>query len=249
MKRYLLLLSCSLLSAVTYSQISNSEDVLDAMLKKHSGNMCKTLTFTQLTYRPNDSLNRHMTWYEAIEFPDKFRIDFNSTTKGNAAVFRNDTAYRFRKGVLQDTRVDKNDLLLLLGGMYFRKKDDVVKRLALLGYNLEHFSVNTWNNRPVYVIGAEKGDTVNNQIWVDKQELKVVRTRSHLSPGELLEMRVDASQKTCRGFTDTRLSFYLNGKLDQQEDYTELKTDILLDPAVFDPKKFGTVHWKNTPQK
>ncbi len=206
--------------------------------------MCKTLCFTQNTYRPNDSLNMHMTWYEAIEFPDKYRIDFNSISKGNAALFRNDSAFRFRKGILQDTRVDKNDLLLLLGGLYFREKEDIIKRLSLLGYNLEFLSENTWRKRAVYVIGAAKGDTLNNQIWIDKQDLKVVRTISHLGPMEILEMRVDESLKTCQGYTDTRLSFYINGKLDQQEQYNDLQSGMKIDPAVFDPKRFGTVHWK-----
>jgi hypothetical protein len=243
MIRSLLIFSFFLLSFSAPAQLKSSQEVVDAMLKKYSGKMCKTLTFAQNTFRPNDSLNTHMTWYEAIEYPDKYRIDFNSITKGNSAVFRNDTAFRFRKGVLQDTRVDKNDLLLLLGGMYFRTAEENIKRLSLLGYNLEHFSENTWRNRPVYVIGVLSGDTLNNQIWVDKQDLKIVRTRSHLSPMEVLEMRVEASTKTCGGYTDTKLSFYINGKLDQQEEYAGLQTGMKIDPGAFDPRKFGTSNW------
>jgi len=226
------------------SQINSSDALLDAMLKKYTGKWCRTATFVQYTYRPNDSLNKYMTWYEAMEYPDLLRIDFNSTTKGNAALFRNDSAYRYRKGLLQDIRVDKHDLLLILGGMYFRKKQDVISRLAELNYHLDHFSENTWNGQPVYVLGAEKGDTVNNQIWVDKSELRVVRTISKLSASEVLDMRVEACVKACGGYMESKLGFYINGKLDQLEVYKELQTGVKIDPAVFDPKQFGKVHWR-----
>jgi hypothetical protein len=229
-----------------FGQLKSSEDVLNAMLLRHTGKKCRTLTFSQNTYRPNDSLNKHMIWYEAIEYPDKFRIDFNGTSHGNAAIFRNDTAFRFRNGKLMDQRVDKNDLLLILGGMYFRKKEDVVQRLKSLNYELGHFSENTWNKRPVYVIGALKGDTISNQIWVDKADLEVVRTLSHLSPGEVLDLHIQSPMLACGGLLETRYSFYINGKLDQIEEYKEIQTNIKIDPGVFDPKQFGKVHWNKT---
>ncbi|MFI5148951.1 MAG: hypothetical protein ACHQRM_04405 [Bacteroidia bacterium] len=233
-----------ILPGSSIAQISSSESLLEAMLKRYTGKWCKTATFVQATYRPNDSLNKHMTWYEAVEYPDRLRIDFNSISKGNAALFRNDSAYRFRKGLLQDTRNDKHDMLLILGGMYFRKKEDIISRLATLNYKLDHFSENTWLGKPVYVLGAEKGDTLNNQLWVDKAELRVVRCISRLSPTEVLDMRVEACIKACGGFMETKLSFYINGQLDQLETYKEVQTGIKIDPAVFDPKQFGKVHWR-----
>ncbi len=249
MIRLLLIVCYACLPFAGYSQIRTCDELLDSMITKYQGKWCKTFTYTQSTYRPNDSLNKRMVWYEAIEYPDKFRIDFNSISKGNADVFRADSAFRFRNGILQDTRTDKNDLLLILGGIFFRTRTDVVKRLALLGYNQEHFSENTWRGRPVYVLGAEHGDTLNNQIWVDKEELRVIRTISHLHPGELLEMRVQQSIPCCSGFTPIKLSFYINGKLDQQQVYNDIQTNVTIDPAVFDPKQFGRVHWKKLPAK
>jgi hypothetical protein len=237
-----------LLVSNAFAQINSCDALLDAMLKKHAGKWCHSLTFVQNTYRPNDSLNRHMTWYEAIEFPDRLRIDFNGITLGNAALFRNDTAFRFRKNVLQDTRPDKNDLLLLLGGMYFRSKEEIVKRLALLGYDLGTFSEGYWNKLPVYIMGAARGDSTRNQVWIDRQELSVVRTLSRLSPHELLDMRVESRTNGCGGTVETKLGFYVNGRLDQLEEYTHLQFNPVLDPAIFDPKKFGTVHWLHLPK-
>ncbi len=241
---FVFFLSC--LATPGLGQIKTSEDVLNAMLKRHTGKRCRTLTFSQYTYRPNDSLNRNTIWYEAIEYPDKFRIDFNGTSHGNAALFRNDTAFRFRNGQLVDHRLDKNDLLLILGGMFFRSKEEVVQRLKGLNYDLRRFSENTWNNRPVYVIGAEKDDSLNNQIWVDKKDLEVVRMRTHLAPDKEMDIHIQSPFLACGGFIETKYSFYLNGKLDQLEEYKDIQTNIKIDPGVFDPKQFGKVHWNKS---
>jgi outer membrane lipoprotein-sorting protein len=227
-------------------QIKNSDDLIDAMLKRYTGKKCRTLTFSQNTYRPNDSLNKQTIWYEAIEYPDKFRIDFNGTSHGNAAIFRNDSTFRFRNGKLIDQRTDKNDLLLILGGMFFRKKEDVLQRLKSLNYDLGRFSENTWNKRPVYVIGASKNDSLINQIWVDRSDLEVVRILSQLSPGEELDIHVQSPMLACGGLLETRYSFYINGKLDQIEEYKEIQSNIQIDPRVFDPQQFGKVHWNKS---
>jgi outer membrane lipoprotein-sorting protein len=229
------------------SQISNAEQLLQAMQERYKGKWCSSLTFTQSTYRPNDSLNRHMTWYEAIQYPDKFRIDFNSTTKGNAAIFCNDSAFSFRKGKLVSSHPDKNDIILILGGWYFRTLEDVTTRLKEENYDLGRFSENTWRKQPVYVIGASAGDTIANQIWIDQKTFRVVRTLTRATPFQELDMQVDDFMKAGGGFLETKLSFYVNGKLDQQEAYHDIQLNVKLDPAVFDPAQFGKVHWKKTP--
>ena len=55
----------------------NSEKVLKQMYDRYSGKWYHTFTFVQTTesYK-NDSLSKTSTWYEAVMFPDKFRIDF-----------------------------------------------------------------------------------------------------------------------------------------------------------------------------
>ena len=145
-----------------------------------------------------------------------------------------------------DKRADKNDLLLILGGMYFRKKEDVIQRLKSLNYELAHFSENTWNSRPVYVIGALKSDSISNQIWVDQADMEVVRILSHLNPGEELDLHVQSPMLACGGLLETRYSFYINGKLDQIEEYKDIQMNVKIDPRVFDPKEFGNVHWNKS---
>ncbi len=63
-----------------FAGIKNDKDaeaVLREMHNKYAGKWYKSFTFTQTTEQfRNDSLLKTSTWYEAIIFPDKFRIDF-----------------------------------------------------------------------------------------------------------------------------------------------------------------------------
>src|ERR1700689_4503039 len=97
----------------------NSEKVLKQMYDRYTGKWYHTFTFVQTTesYK-NDSLVKTATWYEALLFPDKFRIDFGDLKNGDAMIFASDSAYRFRNGVLVSAAPDPDDLTFLLGGLF-----------------------------------------------------------------------------------------------------------------------------------
>src|SRR5438128_510413 len=112
MNRIVLLLT--ILPVLSYAQVKNSGELLDLMYKKYAGKSCRSFTFSQDNkHYKNDTLSGTSTWYEALEYPDKFRIDFGDPKDGNAVIFRNDSAWHFRKGELKRKEADKNDLLLL----------------------------------------------------------------------------------------------------------------------------------------
>src|SRR4051812_35387873 len=77
-----------------YAQTPQSgSDVLQLMHKRYFHAPCRSYTFSQKNshYR-NDSVIRHSEWYEAVEFPDKFRINFGDQKEGNFVIFKRDTA-------------------------------------------------------------------------------------------------------------------------------------------------------------
>src|SRR5579862_4552411 len=123
------------IAALTFVQQDdmNSEKVLHQMYDRYSGKWYRTFTFVQKTENfRNDSLIKTSTWYEAIMFPDKFRIDFGDISNGDAVIFANDSAYSFRKGVLNSTTADNNDLTFLLGGLYFYPFEKVLEQVKTL---------------------------------------------------------------------------------------------------------------------
>lgn len=216
----LVVISQSLLSA----QSEDGEVLLKRMHRKYEKASCPIYSFSQKNshYR-NDSLIRNSVWHEVIAFPDKFRIHFGDPAKGNAVLFRNDSAYNFKDGKLLKSRRDTNSLILILGGMYYRGFPDVVLRLREAGYDYHTVSERLWNNKMVYVIGARQGDSLSNQIWVDKNDLRVLRIIEKINAIDQMDMRFEAHQAWCKGFVETKVAFYRNGKLEQVEEYYDLK--------------------------
>ena len=208
------------------------------MHDRYAGKWYKTFTFTQTTevYR-NDSLKRSETWYENIKFPNDFRIDFGNPDSGNAAIFKNDSAYLYRRGQRVNVRPDKNDLMFLLGGMYFYQFDEVTAKMTSLGYNLDKFHEDTWKGKNVYVIGASRGEDSVNQLWIEKENYNLVRMLKYENKSKE-EAFFENHVKLGGGFTETLVYFFINDKLIQVEKYRDLKADVEINPAIFDPVNF-----------
>jgi outer membrane lipoprotein-sorting protein len=221
----------------------NSVKVLKQMYDRYSGKWFRSFTFVQTTERyKGDSLTQTSTWYEAILFPDKFRIDFGDIKNGDAVIYANDSAYNFRKGKLTGTRLDNNDLTFLLGGLYFYSFDKVISQVKALHYDLDKFHTDTWNNKPVYVIGASTRDEKVNQLWVDKEKLVLVRFIKY-DDNRKEEGLLEDQQKFGGGWSETKATFYIDDKLIQKEYYHECKFNVALDPRIFQPAGFGSTHW------
>ena len=75
-------------NVISYSQ-SDGISILKMVHQKYYQAPCKCYTFSQKNkhYR-NDSVIRESEWHEAIEFPDKFRIDFGKKEEGNFVIFK-----------------------------------------------------------------------------------------------------------------------------------------------------------------
>ncbi|HXD91807.1 MAG TPA: hypothetical protein VNX01_01270 [Bacteroidia bacterium] len=232
MKKIILLLFF-VSNTVLFAQYKTGEELLAAMHKKYYHNYCKTVQFEQKTIRyKDDVVTDTVYWYEWISYPDKFRIDIGTKFGGNGVVFKNDSAYNYKKHQLVKTRADVNDLLLLLGGMYFRKFDDVTTRLKKLGYDLGKIKTDTLNNVNCFVVGVEG----SYQIWVDKKDLKVIGLKTKLTETDWLEIHFDAFQKSCNGFNETKVTAKKNGKLEQVEEYQNIKTEIIIPDSIFNKK-------------
>lgn len=224
------------LSAIAYSQYGNGEELLKAMHDKYAGKYCQTVQFDQRTlrYDTNGTVKDTSFWYEWISYPDKFRIDFGKKHGGNCVIFRNDSSFNYRNNKLVKKEKDENDLLLLLGGMYFRPFEEVVARMERQGYNLDVLALIQANKKEYYVIGYSKNEKESgHQVWVDKHDLKVVKIKTKLNETDWLEIQFDEFKRSCKGFTETKVSAFRNGKLEQKEEYLNLKTGVNIPDSLF----------------
>ncbi|MDO1445326.1 hypothetical protein Q0590_03640 [Rhodocytophaga aerolata] len=81
----------TLILLINPPKIDTAEKLLEAMQKKYVGKWAHTLTFTQYnTHYEKDTISGTSVWYEAIKYPDKFRIDFGDPSLGNAVLFTNE---------------------------------------------------------------------------------------------------------------------------------------------------------------
>ena len=218
-------------------------DIVKKMHDRYAGKWYHSFTFNQTTevYR-NDSLRSTQTWYEFIRFPDRFRMDFGPADSGNAAIFRGDSCYRFRNGQLRSKTINNNEgLIFLLGGMFFYPLDQTYTIFDSLHYDLRKAHEDTWKGRPVYVIGADKGEDGVSQLWIDQQNLYLVRMIRIDGP-QNLEALFDDWKPLDGGWLETKCTFYINGKLAQVETYHDYKTNVKFGDALFDPSALNRSH-------
>lgn len=216
----------------------SGEEVLQDMYKKYGGKWYKSFTFTQSTeqYR-NDSLVKTSTWYEAILFPDKFRIDFGEKKDSNAVIYLKDSVYSIRKGKLIRKALNDDDLTFLLGGMYSYPFDSLKIKIQKQGYDINKFHEDNLNGQTVYVIGANGATDKTNQLWIDKEKLVLLKFVKY-NGMEKEEGIFSHHQRFGNGWSETACDFYVNDKLIQKEKYYDCKANVVVDEAIFNPYHF-----------
>ncbi len=226
------------LSALSAPKL-NSTKLLEKMYAKYHGKWHTSLTFTQKTQRyRNDTVTRTDTWYEHIVYPNLLRIDFGEKT-GNGVIYRGDSSYVFRANKVVRADKAENELIFFLGGMYFKTFDQVLAHYAELKFDLSKFHEDTYNGKPVYVIGAEKDGEKVNQLWIDKDKLVAVRYFKYDANGK--EEATFEQQVALKGGTwsETYCKFYINDKLLQTETYQDIVPNLVIDKAMFEPAMIG----------
>ena len=222
------------LSSVAIAQ-PTGKDIVKMMHDRYAGKWYRSFTFNQTTeLHRYDGSSRTETWYEFVGFPDRLRIDRGPADSGNVAIYLVATCYRFRKGKLHSEFHDNNaGLIFLLGGMFFYPLEQTETIFDSLHYDLGKGHEDAWKGRAVYVIGANKGEDSTNQLWIDKENLYLVRMIK-IDPHARLEALFEEWKPMGGGWLETKCSFFVDGHLAQVETYHDYKVNVLLDDRLFD---------------
>jgi len=246
--RVLTVILILLVSPATFAaKIASTEQLVQAMQKKYSKSWYKTATFVQQTTNIDKDGNKKVeTWYEALSVPGSLRIDFTPTKDGNGVLFTNDHIYVFKNGKTDNGRAFVHPLMVLGFDIYRISQAQALEKLKGLKFDLSVFREDTWQGRPVYVVGAKQGDLHSSQFWIDKKNLYFVRM---LSPAgkdgsQTQEIQFNKYRKLGGGWMSPEVIFMVDGKVMTTEAYSDLRANPMLDPKLFDPKYFTTVHWK-----
>jgi len=249
MKDFLLIVVITLMTLPTtsYAKISSTNELIAAMQKKYGQSWYKTATFVQETTNVQpDGTSKVETWYEAMMVPGSLRIDFTPTKAGNGILFTDGKIFVFKDGKVDTTRPFEHPLLILGFDIYRTPASDVTTKLQAMKFDLSQFREDSWQGRPVYVVGAKVGDLHSPQFWIDQENLYFVRM---LRPGgkdgtQTQETQFNKYQKLGGGWMAPEVIFMIDGKVVTTEKYSDIRGDMTLDPKLFDPQFWTTVHWK-----
>ena len=224
--------------------IQNSEQLIKSMNDRYAKKWYKTLTFVQTTTRYRADTTS-ATWYEAFSFPGTMRIDMDSMCAGGMLLVR-DSLYIFRAGNLSSTRYYVHSLLLLGFDVYFLPPQETVAKLRELGFDVSVFHEDTLQGRPVFVVGAQKGDLHRRQFWIDKERLYFVRLFEPAGADgtQTRETQFNKYIRLANGWIAPEVVFMVDNKVLMTEEYQDLRANPRLDPKLFDPQYWKTARWR-----
>jgi hypothetical protein len=244
----LLLTNLLLLITITHAQeIRSGADLLRAMHDRYESSWYETLTFTQksTTYKP-DGTSSSETWYEALLLPGRLRIDIAPPTSGNGYLLADGKVTIFKDGKESGSRPLVNILLVLGFDVYRQPPQTTADVVTSEGYDLNKIHEETWQGQPAYVVGAATGDLTSKQFWVEKNRLLFLRViePSRGDPKKMDDIRFTDYRKLASGWVAARVEVYSENRKVFSEDYSDIQSNIKLDPAVFDPARFNSTHWE-----
>lgn len=244
----LLLTNLLLLITITHAQeIRSGADLLRAMHDRYESSWYETLTFTQksTTYKP-DGTSSSETWYEALLLPGRLRIDIAPPTSGNGYLLADGKMTIFKDGKESGSRPLVNILLVLGFDVYRQPPQTTADVVKSEGYDLNKIHEETWQGQPAYVVGAATGDLTSKQFWVEKSRLLFLRViePSRGDPTKMDDIRFTDYRKLASGWVAARVEAYSENRKVFSEDYSDIQSNIKLDPAVFDPARFNSTHWE-----
>jgi sulfur carrier protein ThiS len=135
-------------------------------------------------------------------------------------------------------------LLLLTADVYVSPIATVMRGLDSLHVDQDMIRSDEWEGQPVYVVGAKAGDTTSNQMWVDRDNLHLVRFIQSQKSGDrttISDIRV-LNYKEMGGFdVPTEFLVIRNGRPVWREQYADVRLNEDFPPGTFDQARWNDI--------
>ncbi len=223
--------------------ITSAPTLVRAVHDRYASDWYHTLTFTQkTTVRLPSGGEIVQTYYETAAVPGRLRIDTDLQSKGGV-LFTHDSIFTFSGGKLVRADTGLNELLVLGFDIYVQSVARSEAVLRRLGFDLSKFHEATWQGKPVYVVGAVRGDTTSKQFWIDRDRLLFLRLIAKSARGRT-DTRFSQYVQYGEGWVATVVEQYVNGRRALLEQYSGVRVNASVSPALFDPTQWTTApHW------
>jgi hypothetical protein len=226
-------------------RLATSGGLLKAMHDRYDGKFLRTMSFLQnnTAYTPSGTEVKSQ-WYEHIEVPGKLRIAFLPATTKSGMVQVDNKVASFDNGIRVDFRPSINPLLLLTADVYVAPVAVITRDLDSLHVDLEQMRNDEWEGQPVYVVGAKAGDSTSNQMWVDRDHLRLVRFIQRNQSGTrtiVSDIRV-LNYKEIQGFDiPTEFLIIRNGRPFWREQYADVRINEDFPTGTFDQARWNDI--------
>jgi outer membrane lipoprotein-sorting protein len=220
-----------LVSALAQSVPPSGEAIVRAMHDRYASSWYHTLTFTQKTTlrSPADTMVME-TWKESAVLPGRLRIDIQRATGPVTAMFKDDSLYLVRRDSVVRRTANHNILLVIGFDVYTQPVEKTLSELAGEKFPMTPVREDTWQGRQAYVIGSPA-----HQLWIDKDRLVFERLLQPMASDstKVQEIRFDGYTRVPGGWVATDVSAFIDGKLMQHEQYSDVHPNAAVDPSVF----------------
>lgn len=241
--RPLLLLAAALLPACAPAatrstpRIDSAEGLVRAMHDRWSDRWYRTLTFTQQTTRvlPNDSVVVE-EWREWAAIPGHLRIEIGPREAGRGVIFTRDSTFTIRDGRLARATPTSNELMTLGFDVYRQPVETTLDQLRRHGFDLSKFHADTLDGVPVYVVGAERGDGRTKQFAIEADRLLFVRIAQGTGDTDTQEIWFRRYQPLAGAWIAPEVEILIEGRRVFHEVYSDIRANVPIDPAMFDPR-------------
>ena len=226
-------------------RVTSSAELIKAIHDRYDGKYLKTMSFLQNNTRyTTTGQELKSQWYEHIEIPGKLRIAFLPASQKSGLVQVGDRVASFDNGIRVDFRRSVNPLLLMTADIYAAPLATITRGLDSLHVDQEIIRSEEWEGQPVYVVGAKAGDTTSNQMWVDRDHLRLVRFIQAQKAGKVMnvsDIRV-LNYKEIEGFeVPTEFLVLRNGRPFWREQYADVRINEDFPPGTFDQARWNDI--------
>lgn len=226
---------------------SSGDQLVRAMRGRYADRWFSTVTYVEAGTAITGNDTARSVSYTVMMRPDIRRTDYDPIAAGNGFLLRSDTLYRVRNGNLVETAARPNARLLLEFGIYHLDAATTSDRLRRLGFDLTRIRLDSWEGRPVYVVGARGADDLNSaQFWIDRDQHLVVRLIQQASDGSSTDSRWRNYKQVGRAWVATYVEVFEGGRLAAKEEHQRIRIDAPVDTGMFRPDTWSTArHWYN----
>lgn len=202
--------------------INSSEELFDKINSTYHNKWYKNISFSQTTsYYAEDSVSTPDRWFEEYQYPGKLAV--RSANHDNYAfLYVNDSVYEYKNNNLLRAENYSHELLFFSKDIYNTPRDEIDEKFNELGYDINKFYKTKYNNRHVYVIGAESSNNISNQVWYDAEHFYLCKLIKNSDDG-LKEISLhDFIEVSGQGWIEQELVYSINGEIFLKEKYFDI---------------------------